>query len=233
MENVSILAALGAGIVSFLSPCVLPLVPVYIAGLAGTTADGSTPSLKWFSTLPLAVAFVIGFSAVFVPLGTLAAYLGQLSFNYVDIIRKIGGGVLIVLGIRMTGLVKIPLLYREVRIDIKTGATRGIVRSSLMGMAFALGMTPCVGAVFGGILALAYGSGTVWHGAWLLGVYSLGLGLPFIAISMALTPMTKYLRAINRRLRVVSMASGFIIVALGILMVTNQLIRVTGILARL
>ncbi|MDO8473702.1 MAG: cytochrome c biogenesis protein CcdA, partial [Dehalococcoidia bacterium] len=99
MADLSLVAALGAGIASFLSPCVLPLVPVYIAGLAGSTADGSVAPLRRFATFPLAVAFVLGFSAVFIPLGALAAYLGQVSGNYVDIIRKIGGVVLILLGV--------------------------------------------------------------------------------------------------------------------------------------
>lgn len=225
------MAAFGAGIAAFVSPCILPLVPVYVAGLAGSSADGSVLSTRRFGTFPLAVAFVIGFSVVFVPLGALAAYLGSLSVNYVDIIRKVGGAVLIVLGVHTSGLVRIPLLYRQVRVDINTSGKTGLIRSLLMGLAFALGWTPCVGAVLGGILGLAYGSDTVWRGAWLLGVFCLGLGVPFLAVSLALGPAGRFLRSINRHMRVVSIVSGAILVALGILMVTGQLVRVTAWLA--
>lgn len=233
MGNLTLFAALAAGIASFLSPCVLPLIPVYVASLAGTAADGSPSVTSIRSTLPQAIAFVFGFSAVFIALGALAGYLGRIGIDYVGVMRKVGGGLLILLGVQASGLIPIPLLYREVRADIRVESRRGIMRSGLMGLAFALGWTPCVGAVLGGILALAFGSQTVWQGVRLLSVYSLGLGLPFLAVSLALAPASRYLRAINRHMRIVSIASGCILIALGILMISGELVRITGWLSRI
>ncbi len=230
MDNIGFLTALGGGILAFLSPCVLPLVPVYIAGLAGSSVEESSRHSP-FSSLPLALAFVLGFSAIFVPLGALAAYLGSLTINYVDVIRKVGGVILVILGIHMMGLIKVPFLYRQAGIEVRTGRKRGVVRSTLMGLAFALGWTPCVGAVLGGILGLAYSSDTVWDGVKLLIVFSLGLGIPFVAVSLAIGPASRFFKVINRHARMISVASGVLLVALGILMMTGQLVRLTAALS--
>jgi len=232
MDQLSPLVALGAGIVSFVSPCVLPLVPVYVGNLAACAAEGSGMEDARRRAVLHSAVFILGFSAVFISLGAVVGLLGWLGGGYNVLLRRIAGGILIAFGIYATGLLKLPFLYREAHVPLGARRASGYPRSFLVGVAFALGWTPCVGPVLGGILALAWSSQTVWHGVSLLSIYSLGLGLPFLAVSVALAPATRFLGTINRHSRPISIVSGVLMVALGLLMVTDQLNRVTGLLTR-
>lgn len=236
-DSLSVGLAFLAGLLSFLSPCVLPLVPVYIGYLSGTAVAGQGASrLQTFSH---AGAFVAGFSIVFVGLGLLAGlagqvvagegggpgFLGQVA-NALNIaipwLVRVGGALLVVLGLHLTGLVRIPLLYRELRFDSPTSRRRGLAASGLVGMTFAAGWTPCVGPYLAMILGLAANAGTMAQGAFLLAVYSLGMGLPFLLAGLALQAVSAQLRRLNRYLSVVSVVGGVLLIAMGILLVIDR-----------
>ncbi len=236
-DNLSVGLAFLAGLLSFLSPCVLPLVPIYIGYLSGTAvADQSASRMR---TLSHAAAFVGGFGLVFVALGSLAglagyivaAPAGPLGFvgrmaaglnQATPWLGRLGGALLVFFGLHLTGLVRIPWLYRELRVEANTARRGGLVASILVGMAFAAGWTPCVGPYLMAILVLASNSGTVAQGALLLAVYSLGLGLPFLLAGLALGAVSKQLRRLNRYLNVVSIVGGGMLIAMGILLITGR-----------
>jgi cytochrome c-type biogenesis protein len=235
-DNVSVGLAFLAGLLSFLSPCVLPLVPVYIGYLSGAAVSGDASRL-W--TVSNAGAFVLGFTLVFVALGSFAglagslmvtqsaplAFLGRLAagVNQATPWLARGGGILlIVLGLHLTGLVRIPLLYRELRFEGARPARSGLVASFLVGMIFAAGWTPCVGPYLMLIMMLAGHTGTAARGALLLAVYSLGLGLPFILAGLALEAVSARLRRLNRYLNVVSIAGGGLLIGMGALLAIGR-----------
>ena len=222
-ENVSLAIAFAAGILSFASPCVLPLVPVYITHLAGSSvgAGGSPTRLTGFLH---ALSFVLGFSVIFILLGASVGLVGSLVSEHMSLLRKVAGGVLIVLGLHMSGLVSIPFLYRERRAAYN-GRAPAYVRSFLIGSAFSIGWTPCVGPVLGAILALAWSSHTVLKGTYLLGSYSLGLGVPFLAAGLAVGTVSHYLSRLNRYLRAVELVSAALLIVIGVLIFTDDLTR--------
>lgn len=224
MENLSLLVAFSAGVVSFLSPCVLPLVPVYIGHLAGSVVLGPGRQRSYMLALPHSLSFVLGFGAVFVAMGVVVGLLGVYLADYMWLLRKVAGTLLVLFGLYLVGAFKLPFLDYERRLHVQLGGKPGYARSFLVGAAFALGWTPCVGPVLGGILALAWTSASVWHGAYLLSAYSLGLGLPFIAVGVALGSLRPYLTRLNRHLRVVSIVGGLLLIAVGVLVFTNKLI---------
>ena len=247
-DEVSVGVALLAGLFSFLSPCVLPLVPVYIGYLGGATV--ADPGLSRLRTASNAGAFVLGFSAVFVALGSLAglagsllsaqsgplAFLGRLVAGLgqaIPWLARLGGFVLVVLGLHLTGLVRIPFLYRELRFDNARPRRTGLLASLAVGMIFAAGWTPCVGPYLMSILILAGNAGTVARGAFLLGVYSLGLGLPFLLAGLALEALSARLRRLNRYLNVISIAGGILLIAMGLLLVTGRFLWLNGLLGSL
>lgn len=228
--QVGLLAAFGAGIVSFLSPCVLPLVPGYLSflGAAGTSGD-DTPAAR--ALLPRALLFIAGFTLVFVALGASASALGALLLPYRAALSRIAGVVIFVFGFFLLGLIKVPWLYREMRFD--PGRTRGlgIWTAPLMGAAFGLGWTPCVGPILGSILAVAAQGESVGWGSALLLAYSLGLGVPFVAAAVLLSRITPVLRFLNRHARAFSVTAGAVLMVLGVLMATGQLERVVALLS--
>ncbi len=224
--GVSLLAALGAGVLSFISPCVLPLVPAYIGYLSGTVT-GQEEERGRAATVWQALLFVLGFSSVFIVLGASAGLLGSGLNAYLPLLRQVGGLVLIVFGLHVMGVVKIPLLYREKRLDYRP-ERRGWAASFLVGMVFALGWTPCVGPILAAILLLASDSATVGQGALLLTVYSIGLGLPFLATALALGSATRLLKRMNRYYHAIEIVSGLFLIIMGVLLFTNSLQRLVG-----
>ena len=224
MSDISIVVAFGAGLLSFLSPCVLPLVPVYFASLCGP--ELFEPKAKR-SRIPIflhSLSFVIGFSIVFVILGVGAGLVGfALSLNPA-LLNKIAGSLLIAFGLFMLAALKVPWLNYERRLTPSRGVTTGYLRSFLTGGIFCLAWTPCVGPLLGGILTLASSSGTAWHGGYLLAVYSLGLGLPFLIIGLAFDSITPLLKRIHRYSTAIYIISGLLLIAIGILILTNNLI---------
>ncbi len=224
VEHISLLVAFGAGLLSFLSPCVLPLVPVYLASLYG--AEIFEPKAKRFR-LPVflhSLSFVIGFSVVFTLFGVGAGLVGFALSSHLVVIRQIAGSLLIVFGLFLLVALKVPWLNFERRLAPSQGVTIGYLRSFLTGSIFSVAWTPCIGPILGGILALALGSETTWHGAYLLATYSLGLGLPFLAVGAAFDSITPLLRRIHRYSSVIYIVSGVLLIAVGILILTNKLV---------
>jgi cytochrome c-type biogenesis protein len=224
--DVTLLAAVGAGILSFVSPCVLPLVPVYIGYLSGTVAgqhEGQAREAAFWQ----AVLFVLGFSVVFVVLGASAGLLGAGLNQYLPLLRQVGGVLLVLFGLHVMGAMRIPFLYYERRLDFRP-ASPGGAAAVVVGMVFALGWTPCVGPILAAILLLASDAATVGRGALLLGAYSLGLGVPFLATALALGSATRVLRRLNRYYHAIEIVSGLFLITLGVLLFTNMVQRLSG-----
>jgi cytochrome c-type biogenesis protein len=229
-HELSIPIALVAGLVSFLSPCVLPLVPGYISMLSGASVEelkSDTSGQLLGRVLRNSLAFVMGFSVVFVVLGASATWVGKFLLAQRTTFNIIAGAVIIIFGLHLTGLVKIPLLYRQARLD--TGAPRrGLAGAFLLGFAFAFGWTPCIGPILAAILALAAQRETVFQGMFLLAVYSAGLAIPFLLTSLGLSSFLKFYGGFRKHLQVVEVASGVLLIALGILMAFNKLTIISG-----
>jgi len=224
MNDVSLVVALFAGIVSFLSPCVLPIIPGFLAYLGGASADEA--SGKRMSVFINSVFFVLGFSLIFALLGVLLnTVLEAVAYDVQQWLARVGGVIIIFFGLYLMGLIKIGFLEKEHRFKVKKFKSRYIT-SFVFGSAFAVGWTPCVGAALGAILGLAATQpGSAFS---LLLAYSLGLGIPFLIVGLfaaqASTLITRYSRAI----KYINITFGFILVALGILIFTNNLVRLSN-----
>jgi cytochrome c-type biogenesis protein len=222
--TVGLLAALIAGLLSFLSPCVLPLIPAYLSFMTGlSTAELSAGDRDTGRVLAPALLFVLGFSFVFVALGASASVLGGFLVQYRAVLEKVGGLFVIAFGVLMLGIVKVPWLYGEARAEMSKARTFGKAAAFVMGVAFAAGWTPCVGPILGTILGMASVSGSVGRGALLLVAYSVGLGLPFLAVALLFDRATPLLRWLNRRSLAVNRVAGVILVLIGALIVTGHL----------
>ena len=220
-QNVTVVLAFGAGVLSFLSPCVLPLVPVYLGYLTGSTI-GEEEAPKRSTVFLHALFFGLGFTLVFVLLfGLPVGYLGRFLAGFTDILVKLGGLLLIVFGLHTTGLIQIPFLLMERRMEVGVGSSPTYLRSVLVGMTFAAGWIPCVGPLLGAILTLALDARSVWQAVFFLFVYSMGLGIPFLLVALLLTTATGWLRQLNRRLNIVSIISGAFLIVIGLLLLTG------------
>jgi len=216
--NVTLAAALAAGMLSFLSPCVLPLVPPYLIYLTGTSlerlADAETEPQVRRETIVAAFLFVLGFSTVFVALGASASAIGALLRAYSYIFGKIAGVVIIIMGLHFLGVTPIAWLMREKRLDVAKPV--GLWGAYVMGLAFAFGWTPCIGPILSAILAIAGSEGSVARGILLLAVYSLGLGVPFIVAALALEPFAAFLARFRAHLNVVEKTMGGLLIVAGV-----------------
>ncbi len=221
--NVTIAAALAAGMLSFLSPCVLPLVPPYLVYLTGTSlerfADAEPEPRVRRETIIAALLFVVGFSTVFVTLGAGASEIGALLRAYSGELAIVAGLVIIVMGLHFLGVAPIAWLMHEKRLDVAKPV--GLWGAYLMGLAFALGWTPCIGPILAAILAVAASEDTVAKGAGLLGVYSLGLGIPFVVAAFAVEPFAAFLARFRAHLGLVEKAMGGLLVLTGIAFLTG------------
>jgi cytochrome c-type biogenesis protein len=232
-HQLSIPVAFVAGVVSFLSPCVLPLVPGYISMLSGVSMEelrvsaGAGVARRIFGN---SIAFVLGFSAVFVALGASASAVGTFLLARRSIFNIVAGIIIIIFGLHLTGLVRIPLLYRDARLQTGTGH-RGSTGAFLLGFAFAFGWTPCIGPILAGVLALAATRDTLFQGMFLLGVYSAGLAIPFLLTSLGLSRFLKFYGRFRKHLRAVEVASGVLLIALGALMALNRFTILSGYLS--
>lgn len=222
-QEITFGAAFLAGILSFVSPCVLPLVPAYLANLAGSTAiEAKTRTSRWPAFFH-SLCFVLGFTIIFVGLGASVGLVGTVVTAQANILRYVAGAVVTLMGIFIILALKIPWLNYEKRLHFKAPRNPGYFRSIIMGAAFALGWTPCVGPVLGGILALAWSQQDVILGAQLLIIYSLGMGIPFIIIGLAWGSIMPFWKTINKHLGIISIVSGALLIILGILILTNNL----------
>jgi len=225
--DVTYFGALFAGLLSFLSPCVLPLVPPYLCFLGGTTFDqlageDETPPHVYTTVVLSSIAFVLGFTTVFVMLGAGATVLGQLVVENLPILSKVAGVVIIIAGLHFLGIIHIPILHREARYHADTRPA-GLVGAYVIGLAFAFGWTPCIGPVLGAILAVAAGEDSVRHGISLLFVYSLGLGIPFILAAVAIRPFMNAMQRLRGHMATVEKVLGGLLVLTGILFLTDSM----------
>ncbi|MBT9161459.1 MAG: cytochrome c biogenesis CcdA family protein [Dehalococcoidia bacterium] len=223
MSEISLLISFGAGVISFLSPCVLPLVPVYLATLGGVSVLDRNTEMGFRTPLFHTLVFVAGFSIVFIALGAAAGLTGFAIGAHLETLHRIAGGLLVFFGLFLLASLKIPWLNYEQRLHHASGGKIGYTRSFLIGAVFSLGWTPCIGPILGGILTLAATSETAWQGAFLLISYSSGLGLPFVIISMAIGPMVSRLKRFGRYTPLVSLIGGLLLILVGALIFFDRL----------
>jgi cytochrome c-type biogenesis protein len=225
MPDVSFFAALFAGLISFLSPCVLPLVPPYLVYMAGASlerlADAEPEPEVRRETAIASLLFVAGFSTVFIALGASATLIGGLLRAYSDVLSTIAGLAIIVMGLHFLGLTRISFLLREKRLGMAKPI--GLWGAYVMGLAFAFGWTPCIGPILAAILAVAASEATVLKGASLLAVYSLGLGIPFVLAALLAEPFAAFLSRFKAHMQKVEMTMGALLVLTGIMFLTGTI----------
>jgi len=228
MLDISAGAAFLAGLISFITPCVLPVVPPYLAYIAGVSfaelkgdADDENGQRRVHRRVFLcALLFVLGFTTVFVMLGATASFLGQAIAQYFDILSKLAGFAILILGVHYFGLVRIPLLHREARLEVKSGSS--LFSAYLIGLAFAFGWTPCVGPVLASVLFLAGNEATALQGASLLLAYSAGMGLPFLFAAMFASRFLGISSRIKQHMGIVEKFIGVVLMATGLLLLSGK-----------
>jgi len=223
------IAAFLAGVISFLSPCVLPLVPGYVSLISGTSAavaDSNDRRLMGRVMLN-SLMFILGFSIVFIMLGAAATTLGQITAQYRRELTWFAGIVIIIFGLHLTGLLKIKYLYADKRMHNVQGSSSAF-GSFAVGFAFAFGWTPCIGPILTTILTLAASQGTVLKGVLLLAVYSAGLAVPFLLTSLGIDRFLAFYTRFRRHLHTVEVISGVLLIAIGILVLTRRLTMLSG-----
>jgi cytochrome c-type biogenesis protein len=229
-QNVTLLAAFAAGCLSFVSPCVLPLIPGYISFVSGVSLDemraDTTPATSRLQVFMTSLAFVIGFSLVFVALGASATAVGKFLFARLPLFSKIAGAVLIVFGLHTMGVFRLAFLDTEKRVHSQRKPA-GPLGAVLVGVAFAFGWTPCIGPILGGILAIAGSKNSVTEGVTLLAVYSLGLGIPFLLTSLAINQFFGAAKRVRRYYHAIELASGALLIVIGVLIISGQLTIIT------
>lgn len=222
MDNVSFILAFSAGLLSFLSPCVLPLIPAYVSYLTGSAVAEINTSKAKLNLLYKSIGFIIGFTIIFIIMGASISSLGKLFAANQGTFRKVGGILIIIFGLHTTGLFKIKMLYSEKRL-LPFGENKKNLSSVFIGMAFATGWTPCIGPILSSILIYAGSMETIGKGILLLLVYSLGLAIPFMLTALAIGNFSQYFRKFSKYLPVVSVISGILMMIMGILVFTNKL----------
>ena len=229
--DVSFGAAALAGLISFLSPCVLPLVPAYLCFVAGTSLDklmdddGVDQAIRR-RVIFSAFFFVLGFTTVFVVMGASASAINRIVFDHIDIISKVAGAVIIIFGLHYMGVFRFALLQREMRFNPDNTPT-GFIGAYLIGLAFAFGWTPCVGPILATILTLAASSDSLGYGISLLTVYSLGLGIPFMAAALAIEPFMNFLKRFRNHIHKIEIGAGLLLIGTGVLIMTDSLASIS------
>ncbi|MDC3086357.1 cytochrome c biogenesis CcdA family protein [Pelagibacteraceae bacterium] len=225
MAEISYFYVALAGLLSFLSPCVLPIVPGYLCFLAGTSLDkiaSGEDASKERNVFYFALSFVFGFSTVFILLGASATLLSGIIYEYLDILRVVGGIIIIIFGIHFMQIIQLPFLNRDTRYQIESYRP-GIVGSYVIGLSFAFGWTPCIGPILGSVLSIAASSETVTYGIVLLMLYSAGLGIPFLLAAYAINGFMRFLSKIRNYIRAIEIFTGVLLVIFGILILTNRI----------
>jgi cytochrome c-type biogenesis protein len=233
-ENVTLLAAFGAGLLSFISPCVLPLIPGYLSYISGLSLDemrggGPTGQVAVATAPPdvrrrvilSSLAFILGFSLVFVALGATASAIGQFLMQRLPLLSRIAGAIIIIFGLHTMGVLRIEWLYQEKRVHTSKKPA-GFIGAVLVGIAFAFGWTPCIGPILAGIFAIAASRDTVGDGVQLLAAYSAGLAVPFFATALAINHFFAALAKIRRHYHMIELVSGALLVIIGVLIFTNR-----------
>ena len=228
MFDITIMGALIAGLLSFLSPCILPIVPFYLSYLAGVSmnqisAEAEITRAVRYRAVAAALAFALGVIAVFVGLGATATLFGQLVREYFDVLRWIAAAIIIAMGLHFLGVIRIGILYRQFRADAGNTSNVGLIGAFVIGLAFAFGWTPCVGPVLAAILFTAAGQETAREGMWLLFVYGLGMTLPFIVAAFFIGPFMRWMARFRRHLGLIEKIMGLLLVVFGLLIATNSI----------
>ncbi len=235
MENVGILTAFVFGLLSFISPCVLPIVPGYLSFISGVSFEemqnSDSRSRVRNRIVANSVFFIAGFSAVFIALGASATVVGSFLHDQRNLLSKIAGVLIIIFGFHMIGLFKIPFLNYEKRFHADSRPL-GLLGAFVVGLAFAFGWTPCIGPILATILAIASQQDSVGKGIILLSSYSLGLGIPFFVTGLSLSAFYNFFNKLKQHLHKVEVAGGILLVAVGVLIMTNYLTIISGYLAR-
>lgn len=226
MSEVNVFVAFAAGVFSFLSPCVLPLIPSYLSFVSGVSLDemrGEQERLRVRSRVVLnSLAFIVGFSLVFVSLGASASFLGGLFLNFRNVIRIIGGVFVLLVGLYLVGAFKITALERYLQFDLKDKPA-GYLGSVLVGITFAVAWTPCVGPILGATLALASTAGEVSRGTLLLSSYAAGLALPFFLSALAINSFLRFSQQLRPYVQVIHIAGGLLLIVVGVLLITDYM----------
>ncbi len=225
-SQISFGVAFLAGLASFLSPCVLPLVPIYLAQLVGHSvyqaADGQEEQPQRLNTFIHSLMFVLGFTLAFVALGATASTLGSFLRTYQLLLRQIGGVILVIFGLHLTGILKLSIFYWQKRFEFRPSRP-GYPTSLLIGLIFAIGWTPCVGLILGPILGLAASAATLRQGVTLLLFYSLGLGLPFLLMGLGLDQLSRVLKWLKPHLGKIEIGTGVVMIVAGVIIFFNLL----------
>ena len=229
---ISIWIALFAGIISFLSPCIFPLVPAYLAQLTGTSVSNNQLNVDKKIILSRSIGFIIGFTIIFLLLGASATAFGQLFMKNRELLEKVGGIIIVVLGLQMYGIFSFRMLMSEKRLNTKPKKTTSFFGSVGFGFVFGAGWSPCIGLALSSILILSAQTGTMASGMLLLFVYSIGLGIPFILVALLYSKSLNKIRKINKFIPIIQKVSGVIMVILGILLYTGLFARISGWLAQ-
>ena len=220
MANLSILIAFTAGLLSFFSPCVLPLIPAYILYISGISLKEYQATRFQTKSFKHSLVFIAGFSLIFILLGATASLIGQVLIQFRELIRIVGGSVIILLGLYIMGVLKLPWLEREKRLDLKIKPTT-YWGTFLVGVTFAVAWVPCVGPILAAILFLASTAATFWAGMGYLLAYSAGLAVPFLITTLVLSSALRFFKRIERQMKMITIVSGIFLVIVGLLILTN------------
>lgn len=232
MEQVSLWIALGAGLLSFFSPCIFPILPAYVSHLTGGSIHEQKLQVNQRHLLQRSFAFVLGFSFVFMLMGASATFIGRLFTANHQLIEHLSGILIVAFGLQMLGVFQFSFLMKEKKWDHRLQQPKNWFSSILLGVAFGSGWTPCVGLTLSSILLLAGSSGTFGEGMLLLTVYSLGMAVPFLLISFMMTKSVSIIRTINRYLAKLTIVNGSIMIMLGLLVFTGQMTKISAYFAR-
>ena len=225
MTEVSYPLAFLAGVLSFLSPCVLPLVPSYVTYITGMSFEEITAAVDKkrvrYLTITNSLAFVLGFSVVFIALGASTSYIGHLFRQYQDTIRIAGGVLIIIFGLFISGILKLDFMMKDAKFHLR-GKPAGYAGTFLVGIVFAAGWTPCIGPILGGILLYASSSGSTIFGVKLLAFYSLGLAIPFLLSALAFNTFLSYTKGVLKHMKLIMAISGIVLIIFGVLLLTDR-----------
>ena len=225
LGNFPILASFLAGILTFVSPCVMPLIPAYITLITGLSIKDLQNKQNLLKTFLYSSAFILGFSTVFVILGLSITYLSSFLFENKDILKIAGSIIIIIFGLHLTGIFKIKILYKQFSLMDKFSSEINYLTVYLMGATFATSWTPCVDPILASILILASNQDTVYKGTFLLIVYSLGLGVPFLLTALFINKFIYFFNSLKKYYKIIELISGLLLITIGILMIANKFIK--------